>query len=119
MKPDEIKNIIPNCIPLAHVVKVYVPSTVYNKEIDSSVYVARFGGLLSDLFGGATVTDSVGYYKAQSGELICETVHIVYAFAESLTAESLKSVIDAVNYMKNELQQECVSVEIDNKLYFI
>lgn len=108
-----------NMIPLSHSIKVYVPSTVYNKKTDTSEYVSRFGGLFSDLFGGATVSDAFGYYRANNGELITESVKLVYAFAETLSSESLETVLSAVNEMKKTLCQECISVEIDNQLYFV
>ena len=55
-----------NLFKLSSKVTVIVPATKnINEEIDNTPYVDRVASLLSDLFGGATATTTLGYWKAQ------------------------------------------------------
>lgn len=100
-------------------VAVYVPSTIYNKFVDNTEYVDRVSKELSEMFGGATAYNAQGNYVADSGELITESVKIVKAYAEKVTGEMAKKVISLAKWIKEEMQQECVSVEYNGKLMFV
>lgn len=108
---------------LSHKIELYIPTTLYDKPITKAVLDRRektIGRQFSDWFGGATETHSNGYYVAQDGQLIVETIRRVSSFTDSDTLKRYKSAIYA--YLKglaNEWRQETLAVELDGILYFI
>ena len=110
---------------LSERVSVYVPSTTNTSHADSEA-AAKMAGYtaeqLSKFFGGATATttDAVGYWLSDSAGLVAENVKIIYANA---TAEQLDEhaaeVLALAEYIKKEMSQEAVSIEISGKLYII
>lgn len=107
---------------LEHQVKVYIPSTVdVDTKVDTREYVKLAIKTLSDLFGGATATEALGGWTTKQGEVVTEKVTIVssYCKKEQLEDGGLESVLKLAKKVKNELKQEAVSLEYDNKLYLI
>lgn len=104
-------------------VAVYVPGTVGTADENTEAaekmqeYVA---GRLSDLFGGATVTDGRGYWISEQAGLVAEYVRIVYS---NTTAEDLDrhagEILELAEHVKREMDQEAVSVEVNGALYLI
>ena len=102
-------------------VAIYVPSTVnIDVAIDNSDMVEKTAIFLSDLFGGCTACDVSGYWITQEKQLVRENPVVVYAYTtEEKAREAEEKIIDFVQQMKKEMQQECVSVEYNNRLYFV
>ena len=109
-----------NVFHLTHVVKIIIPSTVnVNQSIDTSAYVDEVAALLSDLNGGATITDGNGCWLSPVEGLVKEPVKIVSSACEELTEKLLVKLYEYAVKVKVELSQEAVAVEIDGALYFI
>lgn len=110
-----------NLIPLNHKVAIYVPSTQgVNTEANNQKYIEATAQLLSNAFGGATSTEAVGYWVSDSEGLVKEHPVIVYAYAQEQDfIKNIDLIIDYCYKMKQELEQEAISLEIDNKLYLI
>lgn len=106
---------------LDHNIKIYIPSTVdVDKKTDNSQQVKNALALFSDLFGGATSYDAIGAWKDKHSKLITEDVIIVESYATKESLETgLERVIKFAEQLKKEMSQEAVSLEYDNKLYFI
>lgn len=112
-----------NLFNLSCSVSVYVPSTKdVNKKMSSDEhqkYIDRVLTELSNLFGGATAYDAKGSWVSQQG-LVLEDIKVCKSYCSS---EQLKSGVDKVitlcMELKKELSQEAISLEINNKLYFI
>ncbi len=102
-------------------VAVYVPSTVdKNIQVDTSKTVTAVAAHLANLYGGSTCMETIGNYIADNGELIAEKITIVYSFtSRKQLAKTIKSILQLANTVKTELTQECVSIEVNNKLMFI
>lgn len=101
-------------------VAVYIPSTLNaNEATDSKRFVDEALVLLSDLYGGSTATPGLGGWNSPDHGLITEDVTIVYAYTSGHKAELLNQVYEFAQYVKDEMSQEMVSVEINKKLYFI
>lgn len=99
---------------------VYVPSTVnVNQSIDNSVYVRHVMEELSKLFGGATAYDANGAWLSDEKGLVIEQVTMVYSFTDSLDNQKLEKVIELCEWIKEEMSQECVSLEVNGQLYFV
>lgn len=108
-------------IPLNHKISIYVPGTKdVNKETDNGEHVKKIIGVLSDMFGGATAGEHLGGWRSNSGEIVTEKITIVYAFCNEESLKSnIQNVLNVCQKLKKELSQEAISLEIDNKLYFI
>lgn len=106
---------------LATKVAIYVPSTVnIDVAIDNSEWIEKTAVLFSDLFGGCTACDVSGYWITQEKKLVKEKPVVVYAYTtEEKAREAEEKIIDFVQQMKREMQQECISVEYNNRLYFV
>ena len=106
---------------LSEKIAVYVPSTYDgNREvIDNSAYVQKVMEELAELFGGATAYEASGAWISEEKGLIIENVTIVYAYCDTLTNEAIDDVIKICEHIKEGLKQEAVSIEINDKLYFI
>ena len=114
-------NKLQNLIPLSHKVTIYVPSTQGTAtEANNQKWIEASAVLLSNCFGGATSTQAVGYWVSDSEGLVKEHPVLVYAYAQEQDfIKNIDLVIDFCYNMKQELQQEAISLEIDNKLYLI
>ncbi|MDY7043655.1 hypothetical protein RVS70_05490 [Virgibacillus sp. M23] len=100
---------------------VYVPSTMeVDKEADVSDILQHTVRELASIAGGATVEEVKGYWVAEDGSLVEEKIYQVHVFYED---EKENKVItkakDVARYIKEKLQQEAVSVEINGTLNFI
>ena len=110
-----------NLIALNHKICVYVPSTKnINIMIDNSKHVEETAKLLSNCFGGATSTQAVGYWVSDTAGLVKEHPTLVYAYCqEEDFVKNIDLIIDYCHQLKQDLGQDAISLEIDNKLYFI
>lgn len=102
-------------------VSIYVPSTQnVNVPIDNSEQVRSVITELSRLFGGATATQAVGGWVSESGETILEKVTIVYSFCTSeQLREHFEDVYGIAQRIKDEMQQEAVTLEINGQVKFV
>lgn len=107
--------------PLRHRVAVYVPGTNgVNTAADNAHYVKMAAATLSNLFGGATATPAIGYWMSDAAGLVEEKTTVVYSYAAGADLErGLDVVIDFCADMRAELQQEAISLAIDDSMYFI
>lgn len=101
-----------------HFYRLMVPTTIYNEpapadlvdEVRTSVKLA-----LAEAFGGYTEYQTNGGYKAETGELIEETVYAI----ESFYSEPDDALIFRLaGEIKDRLSQETVMVLIDQQVHF-
>jgi hypothetical protein len=105
---------------LEDTVKIYVPSTYdMDEPIDNTPYVNETLKKISEMFGGATAIDGTGSWLSDDNQLVKEKVTIVYSFAENLNKKNLKEVVDYARYLKEEMKQSSVSIEVNGKMFFI
>ena len=105
---------------LSNKVTVYIPATVnINENIDNTKYVERAATLLSELFGGATATEAIGFWTSPTAGLVKERTTLVFAYAdqEALRA-GIDKVVDFALDLKKELNQDSVAVEINGEMNF-
>jgi len=106
-------------ICLSHKIVVYIPSEWAGQPISNRVAIVEnvLSGL-SDLCGGATSTEALGYFQSPGGTLVKERVTLAYAFVSDLDS-ILDDVLDLAIHLKAQARQESVALEIDNELYLI
>lgn len=102
-------------------IAIYVPSTLdIDKPVDNAEQVEKTACFLSDLFGGCTSFDASGYWIDSNKKLIKERPAVVYAYTTEDKAQAAEGkIIEYVMEMKKEMHQECISVEYNNRLYFV
>lgn len=110
-----------NLFKLSSKVTVIVPATInINEEIDNTIYVDRVASLMSDLFGGATATTTLGYWKSPTAGLVKEKSTTVFAYcSENDLQLGIDKVIDLCTELKGELKQDAIALEINGEMYFI
>ena len=110
-----------NRFKLSSKVTVIVPATInINEEIDNTPYVDRVASLLSDCFGGATATTTLGYWKSPTMGLVKEKSTTVFAYcSESDLQNNIDKVIDLCEELKTEMSQDAIALEINGEMYFI
>jgi pyruvoyl-dependent arginine decarboxylase (PvlArgDC) len=110
-----------NLIVLESNVKIYVPGTIeINKTFDNTEIVNRALSILSSYFGGSTSYAAVGCWISQNIGLIKENVTICESYCkETDLKKHIDSIIEFCESLKTELNQEAISLEINNKLYFV
>lgn len=106
---------------LKHKFSIYVPSTVnINETTDNTEKVRETLVFLSGLFGGATSTAASGAWVSDSAGLVVEDVTICYAFCSFWQMlRNRKTVKAYAARIREEMQQDAVSVEIDGRLLFV
>lgn len=110
-----------NLFKLSSKVAVIVLATInITEEIDNVPYVDRVATLLSECFGGATATETLGYWSSPTAGLVKERSTTVFAYCkESDLQAKIDKVIDLCAELKEELKQDSVAMEINGEMYFI
>lgn len=116
-----MKRTLKNLIALESNVKIYVPGTKNINEItDNKKEIENTLTFLSVNFGGSTSYEALGCWQSQNGELIKERVIICESYChETQLKKNIDSIIDYCETLKKDLNQEAISLEINNKLYFV
>lgn len=120
---DKINTIMQQAgaVTLPQRVALYVPSTQGPATAtDNAAQVERVAREFCGWFGGATAQQSAGYWVSDNAGLVRESVTIVYAActADQLR-EHLPDVLTLAQQIKAEMQQEAVTITIDQKMYII
>lgn len=120
---EKINNIISNAaqITLPQRVALYVPGTQGPATTtDNAAQVERVAREFCGWFGGATAQQSAGYWLSESAGLVREAVTIVYAACTAAQLrDRLPDVLTLAQQIKAEMQQEAVTITIDQKMYII
>jgi hypothetical protein len=99
-------------------VKIYIPSTMFNEKINNSYFVECVESKMSKFFGGCTSFSANGSYVSDSGKLIKEDIIVCQSFTNELTNNEIDLILEVAKWLKDEMKQECISIEINNKMYF-
>lgn len=110
-----------NLFKLSSKVTVIVPATVdINKEIDNTPFVDEVATLLSECFGGATASQTVGYWSSPTAGLVKERSTTVFAYCtDAALQENIDRVIDKCMELKERMTQDAIAMEINGEMYFI
>jgi hypothetical protein len=110
-----------NLIKLSSNVRLLVPSTFkIDQEIDNTAQVDKALTFFSNLFGGATSFKALGAWQSATAGLVKENVVAVESFCDSQTLErSIEEVLIFCENLKRDMQQDAISLFVNNELYFI
>jgi len=111
-----------NLFKLSHKISLYVPTRDRNnKPVDKKVInnmLDLTAKTFSEVNGGATSTQALGYWKTLEGKLIKEKVTIVFSYCENLEI-AIEKAIEIGEKLKIMSNQEAISLEVNNEIYFI
>ncbi|MFA7157531.1 MAG: hypothetical protein WC123_07605 [Bacilli bacterium] len=118
----ENKKTLKNLFKLSHKISLYVPTKdKNNQDIDSSL-IAKMVDMTASTFsavnGGATSSEALGYWKSVAGELIKEKIVVVFSYSNDLE-KSIEAAIEIGEQLKEISNQDAISLEVNNELYFI
>lgn len=100
-------------IKLNNHVRFFVPvEPTKSREIQN--HVARY---LSEGFGGATEYRAVGYWVSPEGKITREPVRVIESYGDNI--DNLQPLLDLAEYVRLELAQGTVAVEINGSMYII
>jgi hypothetical protein len=100
---------------------IYIPTTIgVNQQADTTAYVERTLAFLGGLFGGATSKRAQGVWNSDEVGLVNEDIVIVQTFVtEADLDRHMAAVIEYVEGIKEELQQEAMAIEVNQKLILV
>lgn len=100
---------------------VYIPTTIaVDQQADTSLQVDKTMTFMGKVFGGATHEEVRGVWNSGETGLVTENIHLIRSFCtQTVLDERMGSVIDFVETLKQELQQEAMAIEVNQKLMLI
>jgi CRP-like cAMP-binding protein len=100
---------------------VYLPTTIgVDQRANTSAYVEKTLSFMGKIFGGATHEQVQGVWNSQDAGLVGEDIHLVRSFcSQSVLDKHMGEVVDYVEILKQELQQEAMALEVNQKLMLI
>jgi hypothetical protein len=114
-------NSLTNTYSLSNTIELYIPSNIHgidNIELQQH-YVNDISEKFTLLFGGSTLIETVSTWLNKKRKIIREKIVIIQSFADTLNDADINEVVSIAQHLKIELQQDAVSLKINNKLYFI
>ena len=100
---------------------VYIPTTIaVDQKANTSEYVEKTLSFMGKLFGGATYEKVQGVWNSQEAGLVQEDIHLVRSYcSQPVLDKHMGEVVDYVETLKQELQQEAMALEVNQKLMLI
>lgn len=122
--PEPLKKILEemlNRLGLTSQIGIYIPTTVAIDQVsDTSEHVKKTLAFMGKVFGGATHEQVHGVWNSSESGLVTEDIHLIRSFcSQTALDQKMGSVIDYVESMKQELQQEAMAIEVNQKLMLI
>jgi hypothetical protein len=110
-----------NLLGYTNQIGVYLPTTIrVDQKADTSEYVEKTLSFMGKLFGGATHEKVQGMWNSQGVGLVQEDIHLVRSYcSQSILDKHMGEVVDYVEILKQELQQEAMALEVNQKLMLI
>lgn len=109
---------------LNHYVAVYVPLEAHRnkpgiEETDTARVLETVQRRLASAFGGFTQYNATGGWVDGSGNLIVEPIGVVKAYHDGSEIEAAAIAGQIAEYVKHQLDQDCVTLETQHGLTFI
>lgn len=104
---------------LNNVIKLYIPSNIkgiVNKELQE-LYTNKAIELLSLKYGGATLNNTIGAWLDNNNNIVKEDITVVYSYMEDTIIS--KEIIEFMEALKNDMQQDAVTIEFNQSMTFI
>ena len=113
----------PYMFSLKHKVELFVPSRKMDgTNIDESTRTSvkrSLGALFASTFGGASVSEILGFFQHASGAMATEQVSVVWSFVADIDEETRAMLEAKASELKSTLAQESVMFTIDGEAFFV
>jgi hypothetical protein len=106
---DRVEIIVPTKTRIGHALS----------EATITEYAQRVKRLFAERFGGSTTVRAEGSWLSSSGLLIEEDILHVWSFTEKLSYEDEEAVFRFAELMRDDLEQDAVTVIINGTLYIV
>ena len=118
---DEAVEIFVDRLQRNNHIGIFIPTTFdVNTYFDTTPYIDRTLEFLGERFGGATSEEAKGIWNSEEIGLVGEKLFKVHTYATSRDLKKyLDEVVDFVKQIKDELKQEAMAIEINQKLTLI
>lgn len=102
-------------------VAVYIPSNIEGKEAitEQKLITKQVQRLFSEQFGGCTTLQGVGSWQGNNNNIVNESVNIIESFVSEINEKIISLVFDEALKIKRAMNQEAVTVIINNSFYLI
>lgn len=104
-------------------ISIFVPSTInVNEEVDNSQYVLNVINTLTERYDIKNLTfynTKGSWYDDESLEVIIEKITLVSLDLKCITEIDIKYFINIAEYLKREMNQQAVSISINESLAII
>jgi CRP-like cAMP-binding protein len=102
-------------------ISAYIMATGEGEEvIEPDMYVNKTLSVFSTRFGEASSSEAHAVWEDDQVGLVSETVHIVRSYATQTDLDKyLLDVMEHMEWLKQELKQDAIAVEINQKLVLI
>lgn len=122
--PIKIRSVIDQIVDRVervHQLAVFIPTTIHvDQKIDTSLYVTKTLDFFGEKFGGATSKKAEGVWNSNELGVVTEVLHVVVTYiTENDLNRYMDDVIRFVKDIKNDLQQEAMAMEINNKMILV
>lgn len=118
---DEAVEIFVDRLQRNNHIGIFIPTTFdVNNFLDTSEYIDRTLEFLGERFGGATSEEAKGIWNSEDIGLVGEKLFKVHTYATSKDLKKyMDEVVEFVQVIKEELKQEAMAMEINQKLTLI
>lgn len=94
---------------------VIIPQGLEKSEVHTKAFVLMF----TDFFGGASVQEVKGTYTMEDGNIAYDDNLQVFAWYSEMSERQEQVIIQHIQLMKQELNQECIGLELNNQFHLI
>ncbi len=122
VKPfNEAVDVFVDRLQRSNQIALFIPTTYdVDKPLDTSKYIDATLAFLGKRFGGATSEEVKGIWNSSDIGLVGERLYKVHTFATSPDLQKyLNEVIDYMKQIKQDLKQEAMALEINQRLTLI
>lgn len=97
--------------------KISIPITPRSHELIARLVMREFAAQ----FGGVTAHHAKGAWINKGGNMIQENVIVVYSYTNHINHDAIRFLKDVAENLCSDtwLNQDCVTVEVDNTAYLI
>lgn len=122
--PKELDEAIDNAIERlerTNSIGIFIPTTVeVDQTVDTAHYRKKAMDFMAERFGGATCKEANGVWHSEQVGLVGEVIYIVHSYiTRSDLNRYLDEVVDFMKSLKQELKQEAMALEVNNKMTLI
>lgn len=119
---SKVADILADRLGRTNQIGVYIPAAVDDATIDPTNFVQETLSFLGSLFGGATAssTEAQSSVSNEDEAAAPEMLHVIRTYVTKVDLDRhLGQVLEYIEYLKNELGQDAMAMEVNSRLMVI